>query len=159
MPKFADVAAPIHVVTNLTKSNRRKFKWHQTQSQAFHQLTEMLTTEPLFLHFPIDYLPLILTTDARDIGLDGVLQQEIDGNIHNLYYHSQLMTPCQRNYSVIEKEALAIYKCFERMRSFLLGRSIIIMTDHCPLCYIMHKSIRNRRINRIAHLIQEYNID
>ena len=26
LPKFADVAAPIHAVTNLTKPNRRKFK-------------------------------------------------------------------------------------------------------------------------------------
>ena len=157
--KFADVAAPIHAVTNLTKSNRRKFKWQNTQSEAFHKLKLMLVTEPLFLHYPVDDLPLILTTDASDIAIGGVLQQEVNGNIHNLYYHSQLLTPCQKKYSTIEKEALAIYKCFERMRAFILGRNIIIMTDHCPLCYIMQKSIKNNRINRVTHLIQEYNID
>ena len=69
------------------------------------------------------------------------------------------MTTCEKKYSAIEKEALAIYKCLERMRSLVLGRDIIIMADHCPLCYIMHKSIKNKRINRITHLIQEYNID
>ncbi|CAF4195491.1 unnamed protein product, partial [Rotaria magnacalcarata] len=36
----------------------------------------MLITEPLFLHFPIDNSPLILTTDASDTGLGGVLQQK-----------------------------------------------------------------------------------
>ncbi|CAF4669082.1 unnamed protein product [Rotaria sp. Silwood1] len=159
LPKFADIAAPIHAVTNLTKSNRRKFKWENPQSEAFRQLKQMLITEPLFLHYPVDHLPLILTTDASDIGIGGVLQQEVNGNIHNLYYHSQLMTTCEKKYSTIEKEALAIYKCLERMRSFVLGRSIIIMTDHCPLCYIMQKSIKNTRVNRITHLIQEYNID
>jgi hypothetical protein len=56
-----------------------------------------------------------LTTDASEYGIGGVLQQEINGELRNLYYHSQLMTPCQRRYSTIEKEALAIYKCFERM--------------------------------------------
>ncbi|CAM4874461.1 unnamed protein product [Rotaria socialis] len=121
LPKFADVAAPIHAVTNLTKPNRKKFKWELVQSKAFHQLKHMLITEPLFLHFPIDNSPLILTTDASDTGLGGVLQQKVNGQLHNLYYHSQIMTPCQRKYSTIEKEALAIYRCFDRMRSFILA--------------------------------------
>ncbi|CAF4570017.1 unnamed protein product, partial [Rotaria socialis] len=159
LPKFADVAAPIHAVTNLTKPNRKNFKWETAQSKAFHQLKHMLITEPLFLHFPVDKSPLILTTDASDTGLGGVLQQTVNGQLHNLYYHSQIMTPCQRKYSTIEKEALAIYRCFDRMHSFILGRTIIIMTDHCPLCYIMKKTIKNARVNRITHLIQEYNID
>ncbi|CAM4802461.1 unnamed protein product [Rotaria magnacalcarata] len=159
LPKFADVAAPIHAVTNLTKPNRKNFKWEIVQSKTFHQLKHMLITEPLFLHFPIDNSPLILTTDASDTGLGGVLQQKVNGQLHNLYYHSQIMTPCQRKYSTIEKEALAIYRCFDRMRSFILGRTIIIMTDHCPLCYIMKKTIKNARVNRITDLIQEHNID
>ncbi|CAF4423235.1 unnamed protein product [Rotaria sp. Silwood2] len=119
----------------------------------------MLTTEPLFLHFSVDDLPVVLTTHASDIGIGGVLQQEVNGQLRNLYYHSQVITSCQRKYSTMEKEALAIYKCLDRMRSFVLGRNIIIITDHCPLCYIMQKSIKNNRVNRITHLIQEYNID
>ncbi len=158
IPGFASVAAPIHSITNLTKSNRRKFHWRFAQSQAFQKLKEMLTTEPLFLHYPVDDTPIILTTDASGIGIGGVLQQEINGEMRNLYYHSQLLTPCERKYSTIEKEALAIYKCISRMRSFLLGRDIIIMTDHCPLCHIMTKTVNNARVQRIAHLIQEYNI-
>ncbi|CAM2714261.1 unnamed protein product [Rotaria socialis] len=159
LPKFAEVAAPIHSVTNLTKPNRRKFKWQASQSNAFHQLKQMLTTEPLFLNFPVDDIPVILTTDASDLGIGGVLQQEVNGQFRNLCYHSQTISPCQRRYSTIEKEALAIYKCLDRMRSLVLGRNIIIMTDHCPLCSIMQKSCKNNRVNRITHLIQEYNID
>ncbi|CAF1466901.1 unnamed protein product [Rotaria magnacalcarata] len=84
LPKFADIAAQINAVTNLTKSNRRKFKWENPQSQAFRQLKQMLITEPLFLHYPVDDLPLILTIDASDIGIGGVLQQNVNGNMHNL---------------------------------------------------------------------------
>ena len=102
---------------------------------------------------------MTLTTDASAIGIDGILQQEVDGEVRNLYYHSQLMTPHERKYSVIEKEALAIYKCFTRMRTFLLRRNIILRTDHCPLCHIMEKTVRNTRVDRITHLIQEYNIE
>ena len=159
LPNFATIAAPIHAVTNLTRKNRHKFLWKFKQRQAFEQLKEMLISEPLFLHYPIVDQPLILTTDASGFAIGGVLQQEIDGLFHNLYYHSQLLTPCERKYSTIEKEALAIYKCVVRMRPLLLGRQITIMTDHCPLCHIMTKTVNNVRVARIATLIQEYNID
>jgi hypothetical protein len=159
LPNFATMAAPIHAVTNLTKTNRHKFYWKFAQAQAFKQLKQMLTSSPLFLHYPIPEKPLILTTDASGIGIGGVLQQEVDGQLHNLYYHSQLLTSCEKKYSTIEKEALAIYKCFVRMRPFLLGRQITIITDHCPLCHIMTKTVNNARVDRIATLIQEYNID
>ena len=159
LPNFATITAPIHAVANLSKNNRHKFHWKFAQSQAFKQLKQTLTSVPLFLQYPIPDKPLILTTDASGIGIGGVLQQDVDGYLHNLYYHSQLLTPCQRKYSTIEKEALALYKCFVRMRLLLLGRQITITTDHCPLCHIMTKTVNNARVDRITILIQEYNID
>ena len=158
IPAFAEVAAPIHRITNLPKAHRHKFQWTESQSAAFYALKQLLISTPLFLHYPRSDSPLILTTDASNSAIGGVLQQEIDGQLRNLYYHSQLMTASQRRYSTIEKEALAIYKCFERMRPYLLGQDIIIMTDHCPLCCIMSKSIRNPLVNRISILLQEFNI-
>ncbi|CAF4847954.1 unnamed protein product, partial [Rotaria sp. Silwood2] len=134
IPGFASTTSPIHSVANLTRNNRRKFQWKFAQSQAFQRLKQMLVSEPLFLHYPVDDKPIILTTDASGVGIGGVLQQEVNGKMRNLYYHSQLLTPCERKYRTIEKEALAIFKCINRMRSFLFGRDIIIMTDHCPLC-------------------------
>ncbi|CAF1619086.1 unnamed protein product, partial [Adineta ricciae] len=64
IPDFATVAAPIHAVTNLTKTNRHKFHWRYAQSQAFTTLKQMLVSTPLFLHFPVDDVPVMLTTDA-----------------------------------------------------------------------------------------------
>ncbi|CAF4940328.1 unnamed protein product, partial [Rotaria sp. Silwood1] len=76
IPGFASVASPIHSVTNLTRNNRRKFQWKFAQSQAFQRLKQMLVSEPLFLHYPVDDKPIILTTDASGVGIGGVLQQE-----------------------------------------------------------------------------------
>ena len=159
IPHFATIAAPIHAVTNLTRKNRHKFHWRFAQSRAFQQLKQLLVSAPLFLHYPVPDVPLILTTDASNIGIGGVLQQEVNGELHNLYYHSQMLTRTEQKYSTIEKEALAIYKCFARMRPFLLGQQIIVMTDHCPLCHIMTKTVNNARVDRITTLIQEYNIE
>ncbi|CAF4312931.1 unnamed protein product, partial [Rotaria magnacalcarata] len=65
----------------------------------------------------------------------------------------------QRRYDPIELEALAIWMCFQRMRPYLLGRPIIIYTDHCPLCNMMTSSVKNRRVDRISILLQEFNIE
>ena len=113
----------------------------------------------MFLDFPNDNYPLILTTGASKVGIGGTLQQNIDGDIKNLYYHSQVTISTQRRYDPIELEALAIWLCFQRMRSYLLDRSIIIYTDHCPLCKMMNSTIKNRRVDRISILLQEYNTE
>ncbi|CAF3036010.1 unnamed protein product [Rotaria socialis] len=52
----------------------------------------MLITEPLFLHFPVDDLPLILTTDASDIGVCGVLQQELLSYCHGRNLQTNTIT-------------------------------------------------------------------
>ena len=108
VPHFANTAAPIHKVTNLTKSKRNLFKWTDEQSKAFHILKQLLTTASLFLHFPIDEFPLHLATAASGIATGGVLYQDINGERHTLFYHSKVLSAVEQKYSVPEKEALAI---------------------------------------------------
>ena len=159
IPLFASIAAPIHKVTNLTKKNRNKFRWETPQHESFLQLKQFLITSPLFLDYPNDNYSVILTTDASKFGIGGTLQQNINGEIKNLYYHSQMTSSSQRRYDPIELEALAIWMCFQRMRPYLLGRSIVIYTDHCPLCNMMKSTVKNRRVDRISILLQEFNIE
>ncbi|CAF1678236.1 unnamed protein product, partial [Adineta ricciae] len=133
IPGFASIAAPIHKITNLTKENKKNFKWEEPQHKAFLKLKQHLVTSPLFLDYPNDAYPVILTTDASKIGIGGTLQQKINGEMKNLYCRSQVTSSTQKRYDPIELEALAIWMCFQRMKPYLLGRSIIIYTDHCPL--------------------------
>ncbi|CAF1169558.1 unnamed protein product [Didymodactylos carnosus] len=95
IPRFAATAAPTHVVTNLSKNMQHNFQWTTAQSTAFHVLKKLLTEAPLFLHFPVDKHPVILSTDAAKNGISGVLQQEINSQMYNLYYHSQLINQTQ----------------------------------------------------------------
>ena len=157
VPQFAHTAAPIHKVTNLTKDKRHLFQWTEEQSRAFSALKRMLTAE-LYLQFPVDGYPLHLSTDASGIATGGVLFQEIDGERRNIFYHSKVLSSIERKYSVPEQEALAIFQCLQRMRTYVLGRTVYIHTDHCPICGLLKKPVNNRRIERVANLIQEYNI-
>ncbi|CAF1471289.1 unnamed protein product, partial [Rotaria magnacalcarata] len=118
LPNFATIAAPIHAVTNLTKSNRRKFKWQHAQSEAFRQLKKMLTNEPLFLHYPVDELPLILTTDASDIGIGGVLQQK-------RYGHLRAISPPEGPFAL-----LGIDYCGPLVRTPRENQYVLVITDY-----------------------------
>ena len=100
----------------------------------------------------------MLATDASLVGVGGILYQEIDNVKKILYYHSELLSPSQKRYHSIELEALAIFKCVNRMKSYLIGRDIIIHTDNCPICHMMDKKISNRRVEKISILLQEFNI-
>ncbi len=155
---FAEMAAPILAVTNLTSKNKYKFKWDARQRQAFDDLKAAITSEPLFLTYPDPELPLILSTDASELCVGGILYQEIDGIRRNIYFHSQILPKAQQKWPTIEKEALAIYHCTRRMRLYLLGREFIVQTDHCPLRDMHKKPINNRRVDRISLVLQQYDI-
>ncbi|CAF4953093.1 unnamed protein product, partial [Rotaria socialis] len=111
IPQFASIVAPIHAVTNLSKSQRYKFKWGDDQSKSFYDLKNVLTSRPLMLDFPDDTQPILLSTNDSKAGLGGILYQEINDVIRILYYHSKLLSSSQKRFHPIELQALAIFKC------------------------------------------------
>ncbi|CAF4588058.1 unnamed protein product [Didymodactylos carnosus] len=67
-----------------------------------------------------------------------------------------MLTKHQKNYDIVAGEALAILLSFKRMRPYILGRRITIYTDHCPLCAMNTKTLKNSIANRIGILLQQY---
>ena len=74
------------------------------------------------------------------------------------FYRSTVLSSVEQKYSVPEKEALVILHCPQRMRTLVLGQTVYIHTDHCTICGMLQKPVNNRRFERVASLIQEYQI-
>ncbi len=71
--------------------------------------TERKLTRSPVLIFPDYTKDFILCTDASDIGLGGILMQERNGNAHPpIAYASRLCTAAEKNYSITERETLAV---------------------------------------------------
>ena len=73
-----------------------------------------------------------MTTDASEKAIGGVLSQEG----HPVIYVSRKLSQAEKNYSNIEREALAIVLVVTKLKQFLLGRRFTLQTDHKPLKYL-----------------------
>jgi hypothetical protein len=70
VPQYADIARPLHMLTE----KGHPFVWKEEQEQAFQKLKRCLTSAPTLVS-PCDGGEYVLDTDASQFGLGAVLQQ------------------------------------------------------------------------------------
>lgn len=148
---FADIARPL---TNLTKK-KISWKWEREQQEAFMKLKNALTTSPV-LKQASDDLPFAIKTDASQYAIGAALVQGEGDNEHPVEYASRLLTQAERNYSVTEKEALAIVWAISKFRGYIEGTKFITITDHQPLKWLMNLKTPTGRLARWALQLQPY---
>ncbi len=66
------------------------------------------------------------------------------------------MLPREQNYSVVERECLAIVWGVGKFHKYLFGREFLLETDHQPLIYLNKAKVANSRLMRWALLLQPY---
>ena len=106
----------------------------------------------------------ILTVDASATGIGAVLAQRHDTGVKTVAFASRTLTTSERNYSVIEHEALAAAWGTEYFRVYLWGTRFMLCTDHKPLVKILSPGGAGKgsaRLARLAARLQEfqYNIE
>ncbi|KAI8117110.1 Retrovirus-related Pol polyprotein from transposon 412, partial [Lucilia cuprina] len=114
----------------LQKGN--KFNWSNQCQKAYDTIKSDVTSDQVLVHFN-PQTPIVLTTDASDNAIAGVLSHNIGGNLRPISYVSRALTKSEKNYSTLEKEALAFIFCVTKLRQYLLGNKLVLKTDHKPL--------------------------
>ena len=153
IPNYAMIAAPL---TDKTKKGEpNKVRWESSQEIAFQTLKNKLVSSPI-LQLPDLSKPFILRTDASDIGIAAVLMQETLGEKFPVAYASKKLSQAQRNYSVMERECLAIVWAVQKFEPYLYGTQFTIETDHMPLKCVQRSKVVNGRIMRWALALQPY---
>ncbi|CAF2143978.1 unnamed protein product [Rotaria magnacalcarata] len=152
---FSKIAAPLYPYT---KKNAIWKGWTPQMENAYNDLKRRLTTSPVFLNFPDDTSPLVLSTDASGYGMGGVLRQMTLNGSKVIKYVSKKFNSAQQKYSTTERECLALVWCIQKLKEYIWGRPIQIETDHCPLCSFNKKKFQNSRIERWQLELSEYDI-
>lgn len=140
---FSGLSKPL---TNLLKKGV-PFKWTEAQQKSFDTLREALCKEPI-LEYPDFTKPFNVTTDASNYAIGGVLSQGEIGKDKPIAYASRTLNKHEINYSVIEKECLAIIYCVNHFRPYIYGRKFNLLTDHQPLVWL--NSVKDPA-NRLVH--------
>lgn len=99
----------------------------------------------------------ILTTDASQYGISAILSQRNENNSESIIScYSKSMDKAQLNYTVTEKELLAIIKGLEHYRAYLVGKEFILKTDHASLQYLNTAKNLSGRMLRWSLKIQDF---
>ena len=153
IPSFATLASPLHDLTRKALPDR--VTWSEAAEGAFSLLKRALCSEPVLLT-PDFTLPLIVYSDASEVGLGVVLSQVRDTEEHPGTYISRKLLPNERNYSTVEKEALAIKWAVDKLRYYLPGREFTLVTDHAPLKWMATAKDTKARVTRWFLALQDY---
>ena len=125
--QLCKIAEPLNKLVN---KDQRKFTsgWDATCQAAFDQLKCKLTTAPI-LSYPDFSLPFVLHTDASDVAIGGILSQCHDGHETVICYWSRQLTKAEKNYSTVEREALAAVSAIKEFYPYLMGfHSLLSLT-------------------------------
>lgn len=154
---FAAIAKPL---TNLTKKDV-PFEWTPECHKALDRLIECVTSDPVLWH-PDPSAPFELEVDASDFALGSILFQRDENNKRcAVAYHSRALIAAERNYSIADKEFLAIMEALKLVRHLVMGslHKLTIYSDHNNLCYYRDPQKLNRRVARYIAFLANFNFE
>jgi hypothetical protein len=151
---YATLAAPL---TDLMKK-KGEWKWGEAEERAFQELKIRLLKYPV-LTVPDFKKPMVLHTDASDVGIGATLSQKgEDGSMRLVACRSRKLSQAERNYPVHEKEMLALVDTLEEWRHYLLGAEVAEFTDNSALSYLQKNPRPSPRQVRWLEKLQRYTL-
>lgn len=121
----------------MISGKNKKFEWTTEGKEAFNELKKLLVSPPVLVYPDYDK-QFIVEVDASNYAIGGVLSQYgEDGLLHPVYYYSKSLKKAEINYTVTEKELLAIKTALVQWKHLLQGakHKVIIYSDHRNLMY------------------------
>lgn len=158
VPNFSTIAGPLNQLTS-SKKNAPKFQWTTEADDAFNKLKECLVSAPV-LSCPNYDLPFEVHTDASNFGIGAMLTQTIDGKEHPIAYMSRALSGSEKNYSITERETLAVLTALEHWRCYLEnGKTFTVYTDHSALKWFLSLDNPTGRLARWCVRLSAFNFE
>jgi len=168
---YADITAPLNGLVNGVESAAGKgyrpnapLLWTPETLEALRAI-KLAVKECPSLFFYDSHSPVVLMTDASELGYSAYLFQEIEKLVDGvltkskqiIQIQSKAWSGGQKNWSVPEKECYAIFNALKEWEYLLKDVPFTIMTDHQNLVYINDSGVP--KVKRWKMLIQEYMFD
>jgi hypothetical protein len=157
IPHFSTLMSPINALLT-GKRKRQKTEWTPEAQEAFQKIKDALVSAPV-LSSPDFSKPFVIQTDASNTGLGAVLTQDLDGDERVIAYASRSLTKAERNYSVTERECLAVLFALEKFRPYVEGTHFTIVTDHYSLLWLNRMKDPAGKLARWSVKLNQFSFD
>ncbi|XP_058032676.1 uncharacterized protein K02A2.6-like [Ahaetulla prasina] len=125
----ATIAEPLHKLLGKNAA----WSWGKAEARAFEAVKNLLSSDSLLIQYN-STMPLVLVCDASPYGVGAVLSHRLpNGTEAPIAFYSRTMSSAERNYSQLDREALAIVSGVKKFHEYVFGRDFEIVTDHRPL--------------------------
>ena len=114
------------------------WQWTEKQEETFQKSKKVLTSSSVLIHFDSN-LDIILFVDASAYGVGAILAHKMpNGSERPVAFASRTLSCSEKNYSQIEKEALACVFGVKKIHQYLYGHHFTLITDHKPLIQLLN---------------------
>lgn len=134
-----------------------EFIWSKCCQEALEILKDKLTTTPI-LWGPNWALPFHIHGYASHKAIEEALGQIDEKLPYAIYFISKNLLKVELNYTVTEKELLAIMHSLNKFRHYIIGYQTFVHTEHAAIKYLMNKPDLNARIIRWLLLLQWFDL-
>ena len=133
---FPNLAAILQPLNDLLRKDE-KWSWSAACTESVNAAKELLTTSNLLTHYD-PAKPIKMAADASQYGLGAVISHVFpNGEERPIAFASRSLSKSEKNYSQIDKEALALVYGVQKFHTYLYGRHFTLITDHKPLTTIL----------------------
>ncbi|XP_075732178.1 uncharacterized protein K02A2.6 isoform X2 [Rhipicephalus microplus] len=132
LPNMSTLLSPL----NKLLEKGTVWQWGRQQEAAFEKAKDSLMQAQVLVQFdPLKELKL--ECDASPYGVGAALFHTSNGMPKPIGFRSRTLTAAEKNYSQLEREALALVFGVTKFRDYLLGRQFTLVTDHQPLLSLL----------------------
>ena len=150
-----DFAGITSCITDLLKKGT-VFSWSDECNASFNNLKRILTSTPI-LRLPDYNKPYIMDVDSSNVAVGAVLSQlDDEGKEYAVYFASRTLKKAELNYTISEKECLAVVFGLLKFRTYIFGREFKVRTDHIALKWLMTIDTPISRLCRWSIFIQSF---
>ena len=111
------------------------------------------------LNTPDPNKPFVLHFDASEYAIGACLSQINDeGHERPIAFMSKKLTGCQRRWSPVEREALAVVHALNYFDVIVYGCHFDVYTDHDPLKYVICGAPSNSKLCRWSLSLQRFDM-
>ncbi|XP_018392965.1 PREDICTED: uncharacterized protein K02A2.6-like [Cyphomyrmex costatus] len=139
------------------------FRWTKACEDAFLKLKNEISSDRILTPYNPE-LPLVITCDASPTGVAGMLSHVLNGIEKPIAFASRSLTSAERNYSQLDREALAIVFAINHFFMYVFGRKFKLITDNQPLTRIFHQNnklpaMTSARLLRYASFLSRFDYE